>query len=408
MLKELFIKLLNQLRETLPLQIINFFLLISDTEFLFKSSKSRYRNASLLKKIIIVRTDALGDYVLWQNYLRAVRAFYSVAEYDLILLGNSQWTVLAEESGIFKKVIPVERKRFIKNLEYRSEFINDIRSEHFDILLNPVFARDFAVNDSICRFIRAKRKISYKRDKKAELFFWNYISNKWYNELVRSEKVFENELVRSNTFLRYLKIPEMPLSLPVLLNKTKFNFVPKNYFICFPGAGAKRRQWEPEKICGLLNKIFAVTDLSCYICGSQNESYLAEEILNSCSDFSARIKDQTGKTDLPGLNEMISHALFCIGNETGTVHLAASLNVPAVAITGGGHFGRFMPYPEEVKGNKPEAVFHKMECYYCSWRCRYVAEKNAVVPCISNVSVDMVWEKVKLLLEKDRKLENVN
>ncbi|CAN5644514.1 hypothetical protein BH10BAC5_BH10BAC5_22570 [soil metagenome] len=408
MFKELFIKLFNQLRETMPLQVINFFLLVSDTEFLFRSAKSRYRNASLLKKIIIVRTDALGDYVMWQNYLRAIRAFYSAAEYELILLGNSLWTPLAEETGMFKKVIPIDRKRFIKNLEYRSDFINDIRSEHFDILINPVYARDFAVNDSVCRFIRAKRKITLKRDKKAETFIWNMISNKWYSEQVKTEKGFQHELIRSNAMLKHLEIPALPITLPVLINKTSLTFIHKNYFICFPGAGAKRRQWESAKMCEVIQKIFSETDLICYVCGSAGESHLAKMIIDSCSDAAERIIDQTGKTDINSLTEMISQAQFCIGNETGTIHLAGSLNIPSVAIVGGGHFERFMPYPVEVKGSKPIAVFKEMDCFYCSWRCRYVADKNKIVPCISNVTVDIAWKNIKPLLEKDLKLEKAN
>ena len=407
LIKELFIKFLNQLREIIPLQIINFFLLVSDTEFLYKGAKNRYRNASLLKKIIIVRTDALGDYVLWQNYLRALKAFYGPDEYEFILIGNSLWTSLAEDTGYFKKVIPLHRKRFIKNLEYRSDFINEIRSEHFDLLINPVFSRDFAVNDSVCRFIRAKRKITFKRDHKAELFFWNWLSNKWYTDQIKTDQDFERELIRNNALLKHLEIPLLPVSLPVLINKTSLSFIPKNYFIYFPGAGAQRRQWELLKACELIKKIFSSTDLSCYVCGSENESYLAEELINSCSDNKERFKDQTGKTDLLQLKEMISNSQFCIGNETGTIHLAASLNVPSVSVVGGGHFERFMPYPDEVKGNKPAAVFKEMDCFYCNWRCRYVADKHEVVPCISNVTTDMVWLKVKPLLTKDRKLENV-
>ncbi len=408
MIKELFIKFINQLRETLPLQVINFFLLVSDTEFLFRAAKNRYRNASLLKKVIIVRTDALGDYVIWQNYLRALRAFYSASEYDFYMIGNSLWTSLAEDSGMFKRVIPLERKRFIKNLEYRSDFINDIRSEHYDILINPVFSRDFAVNDSVCRFIRAKRKVTFKRDKKAELFIWNVISDKYYSDLIKSEQGFEHELIRYNILLKYLEIPILPLSLPVLINKTTLTFIPKNYFIFFPGAGAKRRQWELSKACEVIQKIFAETELYCYVCGSSGESYLAEEIINVCNDFAYRFVDQTGKTDLNELKEMISNSQFCIGNETGTIHLAASLNIHSVSVVGGGHFDRFMPYPKEVKGNKPSAVFKEMDCFYCNWRCRYVADKNKIVPCISNVTVDMVWNKIKPLLEKDLKLEKIN
>ena len=38
-----------------------------------------------------------------------------------------------------------------------------------------------------------------------------------------------------------------------------------------------------------------------------------------------------------------------ISNETGTVHIAAALNVKTICISNANHIGRFNPYPTEMK-----------------------------------------------------------
>jgi hypothetical protein len=66
---------------------------------------------------------------------------------------------------------------------------------------------------------------------------------------------------------------------------------------------------------------------------------------------------------------------------------------------GGGHFGRFVPYPDlPGQTNNLKEVFHKMPCYGCNWKCIYPINEGEPAPCIANISVDAVWEKVVPLL----------
>ena len=60
---------------------------------------------------------------------------------------------------------------------------------------------------------------------------------------------------------------------------------------------------------------------------------------------------------------------------------------------------RFVPYPEcPGQTNKREVVFYKMPSYGCNWESIYPLKKNEPAPCVANISVDAVWEKVKPLL----------
>jgi hypothetical protein len=40
-----------------------------------------------------------------------------------------------------------------------------------------------------------------------------------------------------------------------------------------------------------------------------------------------------------------------------------------------------------------------MTCYGCNWECVYSLKKEEPAPCVSKISVDAVWNEVKLLLK---------
>ena len=106
------------------------------------------------------------------------------------------------------------------------------------------------------------------------------------------------------------------------------------------------------------------------ICGVKSEYEDAELIINQASIDSAI--NLTGETTLPESCELVRGAKLLIGIETSAVHIAAATNTPSICLLGGGHFGRFMPYSEKRKGINPVAVFSRMDCYGCNWKCTHI------------------------------------
>jgi hypothetical protein len=67
-------------------------------------------------------------------------------------------------------------------------------------------------------------------------------------------------------------------------------------------------------------------------------------------------------------------------------------------ILGGGHYGRFMPYPNHVDGVKPISVIYKMDCFGCNWQCKLTKEQDQAYPCVRDISVKQVLKAVKIAL----------
>jgi hypothetical protein len=69
-----------------------------------------------------------------------------------------------------------------------------------------------------------------------------------------------------------------------------------------------------------------------------------------------------------------------------------------VVIVGGGHFGSFVPYPDEVTPKEARFVYQEMECYHCFWRCHKRADKFQIFPCIGAIEEGRVWTACEDLL----------
>ena len=109
-----------------------------------------------------------------------------------------------------------------------------------------------------------------------------------------------------------------------------------------------------------------------------------------------------GQTSSFEFSQIIANGVFVISNESSAAQIAFMTNVSAFVIVGGGHFGRFVPFPASLTGMKKNGVipvFQKMDCFGCNWSCHYVSLKKRRPPCITEVSVDNVYEEISQFLK---------
>ena len=148
----------------------------------------------------------------------------------------------------------------------------------------------------------------------------------------------------------------------------------------------------------ITTKVFQQTGWKGIICGTKQEHSLGEQILKQ-SD--AHLQNLCGQKTLVELAGLLSQSLLTINNATGAAFLSSAVGTLSVYILGGGHFIRFVPYldiPGET--NHLKTVYHKMPCYGCNWVCIFPIIEGEPTPCIANISVGVVWSKVRPLLIK--------
>lgn len=351
------------------------------------------------KWILIIRLDAIGDFVLWLDAATAIRKLYPQEEYNLVLLGNILWKELAENSPLFDETIFIDNNLFYFNLQYRWNIWKIIRSFKWTLAINPTFSRKFGCSDSAVRMSGATFRIGSKGDLSNQLRLQKLISNRWYTKLLPATENTLMELERNAEFVRNLGIADFKLGIPRLVIKDKLpiDFNEKNYVVIAPGASLPVKQWPIERFAELGKQIYKRFGVKIIICGSMNETVLAQKMLDSVESVSTLwIEDWTGKTSLIELASVIKGAKMLIGNDSSAVHIAAAVGTPSICIVGGWHFGRFMPYAHEGEGagGLPIAVFEKLDCYQCNLKCINIADNRTASKCIASISVGVVMNRV--------------
>lgn len=137
-----------------------------------------------------------------------------------------------------------------------------------------------------------------------------------------------------------------------------------------------------KELCIELTKSFKVVLL-----GSEND----KEILDGISSTNNKITNTAGLLKLYEVPSVISKSKLFIGNDSGLTHIALKLDVPIIAIIGGGNYGKFFPYNEEYP--KVIYLYDKMDCFGCEWKCIYKERF-----CLTNVKMSTILDSVKKLI----------
>ncbi len=378
--------------------VINF-LMLSGIDF-FAISKSTEVSKNTL---LLVRVDAIGDYVLFRNFIEALRKSEKYKNYKITLCGNIVWKELAEalDKEFVDEFIWIDTKKLKRNIFYRYHILRSISQKGFETAIQPTYSREYYTGDAIIRASSAKERTGSQGDCSNIRPWLKRLSDHWYTHLVSASSEPMMELCRNAEFVRGLGLSSFFASVPVIyIADGRSGLIEeREYYILVPGALHKCRRWPVENFARLAEKIHDATGWAGVICGGKGEEKLGQDLKNLSG---ARLYNIAGKTSLLELVRIVRDAKLVIANETGTVHIAAATGTAVVCILGGGHYGRFVPYQVEKQTLRrlPVVVTQKMPCFNCNWRCKYETNKDVPVPCIRNISVEEVWGPVNILIEQ--------
>ena len=344
------------------------------------------------KRLLIIKTDAIGDYVLFRNFIEVVKLSDRYKDYQIDLLGNTLWQELAlKYDAQF-----INQFYFIRQYDLYEQPLKTLKSgwrlfrNNYEVVLQPSSTR-LLITDGLAALAAAKQLIGFESDNEGIPQRYKAKTDKFYTyRLILPQNIYF-EFDRSRFFFETVLKQVVELNGPAI----NINTPNKRGIVIFPGAGIFKRGWEAEKFLTLIKLILAQTSERVYLAGGPGEiaigNYLEDNLPHQ------NVLNLTGKTSLPQLVELIASAALVIANETSAIHLAAATQTKAVCILGGGHFGRFAPYPESMQ-SRPECLYQKMECYNCNWDCIYKTSEKEPYPCIAIISLEEVWQVVQPLL----------
>lgn len=347
------------------------------------------------KRLLLIKTDAIGDYIIFRNFIEVLKKSEKYGDYKIDLLGNKLWRDLNET--------------YDKQYLNETYFINNPNSYYeapletlklgwqlfrnkYEIVLQPTYTRIF-LTDGLAALTAAKQIIGYESDNEGIFPRYKKKTDKFYTQLLPLPKENYFEFNRNVFFFETVTGEEISLKSPQI----KTDFGQKNGIAILPGAGAFKRGWEGEKFLELIKRLLQEAKEPIYLIGGPGEVKAGEFLMQNLPEGS--IENRINKTTLPQLIETIGSSALLIANETSAIHMAVATQTPSVCILGGGHFERFAPYPAGTP-NAPVCVYEKMSCYYCNWICIYKTEANEPFPCISAVTLENVWQAALPLIAK--------
>jgi len=383
------------------LRLVKHFVLFVFDQVFFLTVKNKNNKDN---RILIVRLDAIGDFVLWLDAAKAIRELYPKTHYNTTLLGNQSWMDLANHINIWDQVWGIDVKQFERNLSYRWKVLSKLRDGNFGTVIHPTYSKSHDADVAV-RASGADRRIGFDGDLSNMTVQHKKLGDSWYTQLIPSSSKPLMELLRNAEFVRNLGSFNFQADVPLLHSNTD---IPKtlpseSFYLLFPGAGWRGRQWPPAYFAELACKIYWETGWLGIVCGGRSIAELksCEQVIDKASQISpVPLVNEAGKTTLLQFISIIAHAQFVVSNETSAIHIAAAVNTPSVCILGGGHYGRFVPYKLEKKTARPLpiVVSEEMECFGCNWICQFAVKPEEAVPCIQNISVQAVWNKVLTLI----------
>lgn len=376
------------------------FLYIGDYIFTIKLNKQHSSG------LLIVRLDAIGDFIIWLDSAKELRRLYHKKK--ITLLANESWAGLALHFEYWDEVIPVSLDGVIKKPRYRWALFRKLRQTDYDVVVQTQFSRTFLISDSIVRATGARERIGSVGDIANIKQYQKCWSDRWYTLLLPASSSSLMEIERNAEFIAALsgKAYSARLSsIPALLDLPESLCVVDPYCIVFPGASAKYKQWSVEKFVACLEHIATKYGLIPVLCGSPAEKILCAEL---ASQATVKCVDYSGKTSLEEFVEVVRGATLLISNDTSAVHIAAGVSTPSVCILGGGHYGRFMPYPEAIDGVRPLVAMVQMDCFNCNWSCVHSNNYAEPYPCIVSVTVEQVIVLVEKIMSGTKSSQNID
>ena len=325
------------------------------------------------EKFLIISPSWIGDLIISQSLLKYLKQEYIDCHIDIIV--RPDLVDLAKMMPEVSNIYPLDIKHKSLGLSKRYMLANRIKINSYSssIILPSSFKSAI-----IPWLINIPIRIGYKKELRSFLLTKKY-------SLVKHKDNMSN---------RYLKLadssytdsirPSLTIEaniLDIVRKKYQVSNSKKNIVLCPEAEYGKAKRWPTEKWIDLAKR-FKERNHNVYLLGknkSLEEEY--EDILNLDS-----IVSLLGKTSLVEATYFLSSADLAITNDSGLMHIAASVETNLISI-----FGSSSPFytPPLIKNEFGEVIYKGLECSPCFKRECPLHHLD----CLNDISSKEIFEK---------------
>jgi ADP-heptose:LPS heptosyltransferase len=305
------------------------------------------------KSLAILRMDAIGDYILFRNFIECIKTSEKYKEYDITLIGNEIWKSIAMslDAKWLNRFIWVNSKKFQKDFSYRKSILQEVEDTHYSVLFHPTFSPDYYVAEALAKRIHADYKIACKGDAMNMKRWQKKLTTKSYDHFIAIDKIVTFEFDQNKAIVEAFLGEECDITKPSIDPQEISPFANEldDYMILFIGGNSAFRKWSMANWKGLIAELSKIYKGDIVLAGGPDDKEKASLIADHFTTL-AQLKNYCGKTSLLDLISIISRARGMISNETSAAHMAVALDTPVLVLSNGNHYGRFSPYPVSITG----------------------------------------------------------
>ncbi len=351
------------------------------------------------RSILIVKLSAIGDVIQTLPMLEALKRQYPQTHID--------WVVEEEASNLLlnhprvNRVIISRRKSWLKKvlkpgefgktLGEISRFVRDLRSQHYDLIIDN---HGIFKSGLVMLLSRGRRKIGFQASAGIADEGSYFFTHERYKPLSIERHALERYLdlvsqMGVQVEQAALQFPVPPDSLKgaeTLLGQKVLGSRP--LVVLHPAAKWETKQWPAEKFARLISAL-ARRKATVVITGSPRDEGPVGEILHQTGGDSAKALNLVGKTNLMELAGLFSLSDLVLCPDTGPMHLAAAVKAPLIAL-----FGPTAPWRTGPYGNNPLIIRKGLPCSPC------FKKKCQTMECMNSISVEEVLAAVEQKLKE--------
>jgi ADP-heptose:LPS heptosyltransferase len=345
------------------------------------------------KKLLLIRLDDIGDYLLFRNQLRMYKRSLRWKDHVITLLGNISWQAIFSEfdaSGV-DDTMWVDKNEYLASASYRLNLWDVLRRRGFGTVIALSRTRPMLLDD-LCMLAAAPLRNLGSANTHIHSP-WNRISDSLYQQLFKPSDTAIHEFDFNAQFTAWASERRYEGRRP------EFDtwFVPPplgSYVLCFVGANTRSRRWPVKRWIEFIQLY--------------RQHYSSRVILAGHTpvevEIARTIRERTGAESIAGTTSILEFLRWVAGaqavltNDTMAAHLSASVNRPTVIIANGVNYTRFTEYAnagiDKVETVYPD-VFNRIRKHTGAVTYNY---PDAVSADIASIKASAVFDKLQTVL----------
>jgi len=341
-------------------------------------------------KILVIRYRFIGDTVLTIPFLRNLRRAYPNAQIDM-LVGPVSGDVLLDCPYIDNLIYfdTTKKHKYENTGEEKKNFFSYVkllRQNKYDKAF--VLKRSFS-SAALAFLAGIKERIGFNTEGRGFLLTKRilYVKNRHEIECFLDVLKADGISARDNHLENWIS-PKSEEKIQDIMSN--YDLSEKQKVLIHATSGNINKQWAIENFAKVIEYLSNEKNTRVFFTGTAKDSDVYDKILNLINtELQNKPINLCGELSIQDSTALINKMDFVVGCDSGTLHIAASLNIPVIGI-----YGPMNPKKWRAWGEIHRPIYLDLPCIPCELRKK--CDKNYA--CIKNITPEMVIKEINSLI----------